>query len=141
MSLGQVPEQATRKRIDAFLTGLSQFGYAGTVHAFDHGREIFSGGYGFSNRASRYRNERNTLFDIGSLAKSITATAVLQLQERSKLNIQDTIDKYLPDVPIDKRGITVRQLLSHTAGLDSDFPFKNPAAGYYEDVSRDDAVK
>jgi CubicO group peptidase (beta-lactamase class C family) len=127
--------------INEFLTNISKFGFAGTVCVYDHGKEIFSGAYGLANQATGMPHERDTVFDIGSLTKSFTATAVLQLQEKGKLRLEDTLDKYLPGAPDDKKAITIRELLSHTAGLDSDFPFSEKATGYYEQVSRDEALK
>lgn len=60
---------------------------------------------------------RDHLFDIGSLSKPFTAAAILKLQERNKLSIDDPIARHLKGVPKDKRAITIRHLLAHTSGL------------------------
>lgn len=56
-------------------------------------------------------------FNLASIAKSITAIAVLRLAHRGKLGFDDTLDRFFPDAPADKRAITVHQLLTHTGGL------------------------
>jgi CubicO group peptidase (beta-lactamase class C family) len=56
-------------------------------------------------------------FNLASIAKSITAIAVLRLAHRGKLGLDDTLDHFFPDAPADKRAITVHQLLTHTGGL------------------------
>ena len=58
-----------------------------------------------------------TLTRIASIAKSLTAVAVMQLVENNLIELDTPIENYLPDLPNDKKGITTRQLLSHTAGI------------------------
>ncbi len=61
-----------------------------------------------------------TLFRIGSLSKSFTALAVMQLQDAGRLSLDDTVASHLPEfTTADPRGarITVRQILDHTSGL------------------------
>jgi CubicO group peptidase (beta-lactamase class C family) len=57
-------------------------------------------------------------YAIASQAKSLTGLAIMQLDERRKLSVDDPITKYFKGVPADKRNITIGQLLSHTSGLD-----------------------
>ncbi len=61
------------------------------------------------------------LFDIGSVAKTFTAAAVLALAEDGRLEITAPIARYLPDVPVDKRQLTVAELLEHVSGLPQDY--------------------
>jgi CubicO group peptidase (beta-lactamase class C family) len=56
-------------------------------------------------------------FWIASMTKSFTAAAVLKLCDQRRLSLEDSISSILPDVPPDKRSITIRQLLTHTAGF------------------------
>jgi CubicO group peptidase (beta-lactamase class C family) len=58
-----------------------------------------------------------TVYDIGSVSKQFTAAAVVKLQMQGRLRVTDPIDRFFAGVPADKRGITVRHLLTHTAGL------------------------
>lgn len=56
-------------------------------------------------------------FLIGSITKSMTAVAIMQLQHQGKLNIGDQVRRYIPELPDSHSSITIEQLLSHRAGL------------------------
>lgn len=74
-------------------------------------------------RYAGYRNPRvhtdsispSTPFHLASVSKTFTAMAVLKLQEEGKLNINDEITKYFPQVPLP--GVTIRTLLNHRSGI------------------------
>lgn len=130
------------QRIDSFLTNISGFGYSGSMLVVQNDSVVvLSKGYGFADLSKQIPIYPETVFDIGSFAKQFTATAILILQDRGKLKVSDRLEKFFPEAPQDKRNITVAQLLSHSAGLDRDFPLSDPAAEYYEDVNRAEAVK
>jgi len=57
----------------------------------------------------------NSIFNLGSISKPFTSVAVLQLQEKGLLNIEDRVVKYIPEFPYDN--ISIKHLLSHTSGL------------------------
>jgi CubicO group peptidase (beta-lactamase class C family) len=61
--------------------------------------------------------DAQTLFDIGSITKSFTATAILQLMEQQKLRPEDPLSRFFPEAPADKKDITLHQLLTHSSGL------------------------
>lgn len=61
--------------------------------------------------------DADTLFEIASCTKSFTAIAVLQLVEKGKIKLDDSISDYLPGVPSNCKTITVRHLLQHTSGI------------------------
>ena len=60
-------------------------------------------------------------FWLASCSKQVTATAVLRLQELGRLSVGDSLGRFFPRVPADKRAITVRQLLTHTSGLPTEY--------------------
>ncbi len=62
-------------------------------------------------------NSPQTKFRIASITKQFTAMAVMMLQERGKLNVQDSVCKYLTDCPESWRDITLHRLLTHTSGI------------------------
>jgi D-alanyl-D-alanine carboxypeptidase len=82
------------------------------------GKEITSGARGKADRETGIDNTLNTRFRIGSMNKMFTAVATLQLVERGKLSLDDTIGKILPDYPNTNVAskVKVRHLLSHTGG-------------------------
>ena len=128
-------------RIDQFLSGLSGFGYSGVTLVEKDGELVLRKGYGLANDEAHVPNTPETVFDIASLAKQFTAAAILKLEMQGRLKVTDTIDRYLPEVPKDKSGITIDQLLSHTSGMDRDFPLANPDGEYSEEVNRADAIR
>ncbi|MDO8544778.1 MAG: serine hydrolase domain-containing protein [Opitutaceae bacterium] len=92
------------------------------------GRLVLARGYGLADRETGTRVEPHSLFRIASLSKFITATAVLTLVEQGRLSLDAKAFALLPDLAplpgtsVDPRlaGITVRQLLQHTAGWNRD---------------------
>ena len=128
-------------RMDDYLTRLSGYGYSGATLVAKDGRILLRKGYGFANDNARVPVTASTVFDIGSLAKPFTAAAVLLMEKRGLLSLDDPIAKHLDGVPENKREITVRQLLAHTSGLDTEFPYEHPSGEDYEEVDRDEAVR
>lgn len=78
-------------------------------------------GYGMSNLEHNIPVNPETIFQSGSIAKQFTATAILQLKEEGKLNLDDNLSKYFAATPISWQNITIRNLLTHTSGI-PDFP-------------------
>jgi CubicO group peptidase (beta-lactamase class C family) len=70
-------------------------------------------GYGFAIRDTGVMNSANTIYGLGSVSKPITAAAVMVLNEKGTIDLDQTIDRYFPDVPEGQR-ITIHQLLTHT---------------------------
>ncbi len=81
------------------------------------GKPTLIKGYGLSNVEHRVPVKPETVFQSGSIAKQFTAAAVMILVEEGKLALDDKISKYFNDLPEAWKNITVRHLLTHTAGL------------------------
>lgn len=121
-------------RADSVLTRLQAAGFSGVALVAKNGQVVLKKGYGLANRAPMVAMTGNTVVQIGSNTKDFTTVAVLQLQERGRLALDDSIPKYFPNVPADKRGITIRELLSHRAG------FEQHLGGDWEAVSREQEI-
>ena len=109
----------TIKKIETYLDKIKKVGFTGTVLVELNGEKVVSKGYGFRNINQKRKNTPNTIFDIGSITKQFTAAAILKLEMQGKLSTDDKISKYFNNVPKDKSGITIHQLLRHSAGLPS----------------------
>ena len=73
---------------------------------------------GFSNEDTQEAFSTTTLTRLASIAKPMTAIAILQLLEKGKLNLDSPIQEYLSDFPIKPEGdITIRHLLNHSSGI------------------------
>lgn len=83
---------------------------------------LFAKGYGMANLEWNVPNTSTTKFEIASVTKQFTATAILLLEERGRLRVTDPIKSFLPDAPSAWDPITFHHLLSHTSGLASGPP-------------------
>jgi len=78
---------------------------------------IKSNGYGFANLELRVPATTKTVYEIGSMTKQFTATAVMMLSEQGKLKLDDTITMFFVNAPPTWNKITIRHLLTHTSGI------------------------
>ncbi|HEV2281186.1 MAG TPA: serine hydrolase [bacterium] len=84
---------------------------------------VFSRGYGYADETARRRATDATGYRIASISKVFTATAVMQLVERNAVRLDERVERYVPWIRARSGtagSITVRQLLSHTAGVERD---------------------
>jgi CubicO group peptidase (beta-lactamase class C family) len=98
---------------------VAQEGFSGSVLVTKDGKDLFRKGYGLANAEHRIPNAPETKFRLGSITKQFTAMAILILQERGKLKVDDTIGKHLDDAPKAWEGVTIHHLLTHTSGIHS----------------------
>jgi CubicO group peptidase (beta-lactamase class C family) len=91
------------------------------VAVLRHGKIQLLKTYGFANLEHRVPVKPETIFQSGSIGKQFTAAAIMLLVQDGKLSLDDRITKYFADAPEAWNEITLRHLLSHTAGL-GDFP-------------------
>jgi CubicO group peptidase (beta-lactamase class C family) len=75
--------------------------------------------YGVANIQDSVLVSDNSVFTINSMTKAFTGVAIMQLVEQGKLQLDVGISKYLTDLPEAWRGLTIKQLMSHTSGLPS----------------------
>jgi CubicO group peptidase (beta-lactamase class C family) len=91
------------------------------VAVIQDGKMVHKKGYGLANLEQGAPCTPQTKFRIVSLTKAFTAMAVMILHERGLLNIDNAVCKYLPDYPKGDK-ITIRQLLTHTSGVQEPVP-------------------
>jgi CubicO group peptidase (beta-lactamase class C family) len=92
--------------------------FSGTVLLVHRDREVLARSYGMSNTETSIANGRETIFNLGSITKLFTATAVSQLVEQEKLAYRDRIGDYLDGFGSEVAdSVTVHHLLTHTSGL------------------------
>ena len=83
------------------------------------GTVVFRKAYGLANLETGTAMRPEMVFEIGSVTKQFTSTAILMLAERGKLSLDDDLRKYFPDYPDKAARITVEHLLTHTSGIKS----------------------
>jgi CubicO group peptidase (beta-lactamase class C family) len=121
------PHAMTAEDLSTFFDGMLPYMLArgdiagGAVVVVKDGKVLFARGYGYADLETRAPvSPANTLFRIGSVSKLFTWTAVMQLVEQHKLDLDRDINTYL-DFKIPKRfgkPITLRDLMTHTAGFE-----------------------
>ncbi|HSD45694.1 MAG TPA: serine hydrolase domain-containing protein [Pyrinomonadaceae bacterium] len=82
-----------------------------------NGEVVFEKAFGLADMEHNVPNTTQTIFESGSVAKQFTAAALVLLQQEGKLNIDDPVRKYIPELPDYGAPLTIRHLLNHTAGL------------------------
>jgi CubicO group peptidase (beta-lactamase class C family) len=91
--------------------------FSGSVLVARRGEVLFKKGYGLANREHNVPNTPQTKFRIGSITKPFTAAAILQLEEKGLLSVQDPVCRYIEDCPEAWERVTLHHLLSHTSGI------------------------
>ena len=81
------------------------------------GQPRFTRAWGRADLEYDIPNKPETIFESGSIAKQFTAAATVLLALDGKLNLEDDVRKYVPELPTYERTITIRHLLNHTSGL------------------------
>lgn len=101
---------------------LVEQGYQGSALVFEKDAVLFSGGFGYADAVNGLGNTEYTVFRIGSVTKQFTAMAILILQERGFLSIDDLVSSHLSDYPSGDK-ISIKQLLNHTSGIANETKF------------------
>lgn len=105
-------------KFEEYLNAISAQGrFTGSVLFARDGKVVFSKGYGMANVEFDAANTPQTKFRLGSITKQFTAAAIMLLQERGKLSVQDPICKYVDNCPAAWGEVTIHHVLSHTGGL------------------------
>src|SRR5262249_48950982 len=121
----KLPQAATTDRvekIEALLRAArSREQFNGTIQVSECGHIIYRKAFGYADFEKKTPLRADSVFELASVSKPFTALAVMMLKERGKLSYNDQLDKYFPELPY--RNVTVRHLLTHTAGLPDAWPF------------------
>jgi CubicO group peptidase (beta-lactamase class C family) len=120
----QTAADSLAAELDSLVPGLlKQHGVPGvSLAVIRSGEVVWAKGYGFADQSQRTPVRPETRFNIGSVSKTLTAWAVMTLAEKGLVELDAPVDRYLkrwhlPASEFDHGKVTVRRLLSHTAGL------------------------
>src|SRR5215472_11236352 len=94
--------------------------FMGSVLVAKDGKVVFSKSYGMADLEWSVPNSSTTRFNIASMTKQFTAASILLLEDRGKLNTNDSVKKYLPDAPASWDKITIYHLLTQSSGIADD---------------------
>jgi CubicO group peptidase (beta-lactamase class C family) len=124
------------QKIDSLLTSVYNNGKLnGNVLIAEKGQVIYSRSFGLANEITQEKLNENSVFDLGSVSKQFTTMAIVILKEQGKLNYDDKITKYLPELS-EYGNLSIRNLLNHTGGLPDILKLNNdPDANEYYSVN------
>lgn len=105
-------------KIDSLLSNLFQDkeGPGGIFMVAKGGKPFYRKAFGKANLELGVNMTPENVFQLGSMTKQFTAIAILKLAEEKRLNLHDSISKYILDYPLGNK-ITIHQLLTHTSGI------------------------
>jgi CubicO group peptidase (beta-lactamase class C family) len=107
--------------------------FDGTILIADSTGVVYQAAFGLADREKKVPLNTETLFYLASVSKQFTATAILLLQQQGKIQLNDRIIKYLPELPPIYAGITFIHLLNHTSGIPDYYEFTELHDGFTND--------
>ena len=115
------PAQDIERQVDALLESVltmdqKQIPFSGCVLIAGKGEVLVRKCYGMADRENQVATTLQTRFPLGAMTEQFTAMAIMQLQERGLLSVEDSINKFLPDYTNGDK-ITIHHLLTHTSGI------------------------
>jgi CubicO group peptidase (beta-lactamase class C family) len=128
------------EQIDEVMSGLAERDlFSGCVLVAQDGEVLYAKPFGEANKDHHVANTLDAKFNIGSIGKTFTGVAIMQLVERGEVEVSDPVSKYLDDFPHGDQ-ITIHHLLTHTSGLFSYFAHPDFPARMHSIRSVDDAL-
>lgn len=125
---GPVPQEPARAApapgaldaaFEAYLqASVANAAFSGTVLVAKDGVPVFRRSYGMANHELAVPNTEETVYNLASITKPFTALLIMMMQEEGKLKVDDLACTYLSDCPAAWQAITIRQLLTHTSGIE-----------------------
>ncbi|WP_430391437.1 serine hydrolase domain-containing protein [Dyella sp. 20L07] len=103
--------------IDTMMTSYQGNVPGASLLVIHDGKAVLQRGYGMANLELHEKATPATNYRLASVSKQFTAAAILLLAERGKLNLDDHVRHWLPELPAAHEQVTIRQLLSHGGGL------------------------
>jgi CubicO group peptidase (beta-lactamase class C family) len=117
----EVNGDAFTNELDEYLTASHEvWKFHGAALVAKDGKVLFKKGYGMASLELGVPSAPQMKYLIGSITKQFTAVAILQLEEKGRLSLEDPITKFLPDYPKETGDrVTIHHLLRHTSGVPS----------------------
>jgi CubicO group peptidase (beta-lactamase class C family) len=113
-----IGSQSPEAQANAYFANILKLGMPGVAGAVAvNGKIVFSSAAGIADRSTGARVTPATVFNIASVSKVLTATALMQLIERGQVGMDDPIQKYVPAFPDKGSPITIKHLVTHTSGI------------------------
>lgn len=106
------------EQMDAYLANYTATDAPGlAIAVMKDGQSVYRKGFGMADLEHNVPITPSTVFHVASVSKQFTAFAALLLAEEGRLSLDDDIRKYLPELPVHAKRITVLDLAQHTSGI------------------------
>ncbi|MGH7162940.1 MAG: serine hydrolase domain-containing protein [Planctomycetota bacterium] len=117
-----VVREGVGRRLDEHLQALDKEkgGFCGSALVAHQGEVLLEKGYGVMNAMAKTPMPPDAMWDWASVTKQFTAAAILKLEMKKKLRLEDSIRKHFPKAPKDKQAVKILHLLNHTSGIKTD---------------------
>lgn len=106
-----------QEKLDSLFTAQKDpmaIGFSGVVLIAENGKPVYQKAFGYREFADQIPLQTSDIFELASVSKQFTAMIIMMVKEKGLLNYDDSVGKYL-EIPY--KGITIRNLLTHTSGL------------------------
>ncbi len=137
LSFGQEKIQ----KIDSLIKSLSAKGkFNGIILVAEKGKITYHKNNGLADESTKEVINENSIFNLASISKQFTAMGIMILMEKGKLQLDDPLTKYIPELsgyPI----VTIKNLLNHTSGLPGYMKFLAPLVDRSKKITNDDVIK
>jgi len=136
--LDKIFYQEKAEKVDSVVKSItSKNHFNGNILVAYKGNIIFKESFGYADLNKKEKLTTESVFQLASLSKQFTAMAIMILKEQGKISYEDSVTKYIPELPY--KGITIRMLLNHTSGLPNymwltENYWKERQAPYNEDI-------
>lgn len=118
LSFSTLSQQKDFKSVDSIFTEWNKSDVPGcALGIIRNGKLIYTNGYGIADLEHNIKINSESVFYIGSVSKQFVTFSILLLEEQGKLNLDDRIQKYLPDFPEYGNPLTIRHFIHHTSGV------------------------
>ena len=112
-----IENDKTQKLNDEYSELFKKEKFNGAILIAEKGVIIYEKAFGIANEEKNTKIDIDTKFELASVSKQFTAMGIVQLKKKGLLDYKDKISKYIPELAIYNRGITIEQLLVHSGGL------------------------
>jgi len=137
-------QESKEKEIDKLMTYCYDNDlFNGTILVAEKGNIIYQKAFGYANFETMEKLVINSSFCLASVSKTFTSMAIMILKERNKLTYEDKLSDYLPEFPDYAQKVTIRHLLTHTAGIANwtGFPeFRARPGDFLDDITNRDVL-
>jgi CubicO group peptidase (beta-lactamase class C family) len=131
-----------KEKINQYMKAYTNlWAFSGSIIAVKDGQVLYNKAYGYANIEHKVPNTTKTKYRLWSITKQFTAAAILMLEERGLLNLNNSVKQHLPECAALDERITIHHLLTHTSGIANYSNFPNSSDFHKVHHDRPELIK